>query len=264
LHPGFSGALERFSAWPAPEDYAELATCVPRAPQARLPRFVTEDRAAVRAIGGYEQHVARLGAVPTRPGHWHDFFNMAVWAHFPALRWALNALHVDPDPGPIDPRNARAPAQNAAATFDETGMIVLSTSHTVLEEVRALRFKRTFWDLRAEALETSQFWVVGHGLLESLLNPRPGLVARAVLLHVSSLPARVEGEALRFELDALVAGRIRHWRNERPILDPIPVLAIPGFSDNDSADFYDDQRNLRFVPISRRPSERAREPHEPR
>jgi hypothetical protein len=254
LHPRFLRAVERFKEWPAPEHYGALAEQVPRAPGVRLPGFVTENREALRAQGGYEQHVARLDAVPTRSAHWHDFFNMAVWAHFPQLRRALNSLHVDPQAGPIDPRNGRAPAQNLAATFDESGLLVLSTSHAVLEELRGLRFKRAFWELRAEVLATTRFWAVGHGMLEALLSPRPGLVARGLLLHVPSLPPSHESDALRFEIDARVSAGIHGWRSARPVLDPLPVLAIPGFSDNDAADFYEDARNIRFVPVSRRPS----------
>ena len=252
LHPRFLNAVERFATWPTPEQYDQLAAQVPRVPGA-LPHFVTENRTALRAVGGYERHVERLSAVPTRPGHWHDFFNMAVWAHFPALRWALNALHVDPNAGPIDARNGRAPAQNSAASFDESGMIVLSTSRAVLEELRALRFRHAFWELRAEVLETTRFWVVGHGLLESLLAPRPGFIARSVQIQLPALPTENPSDELRFEVDALIAAHVRAWRTARPVLDPVPVLAIPGFSDNDSADFYDDLRNIRFVPISRRP-----------
>jgi len=218
---------------------------------------VTESREALRAIGGYEQHVAKLGAVPSRPEHWHDFFNMVVWAHFPKLRWALNALHVDPKAGPIDPRNGRAPAQNSAATFDESGILVLSTSRAVLDELQALHFKSAFWEHRARLLETTRFWVVGHGMLESLLNPRPGLVARGLLMQVPVLPTTEDSDSFRFEIDARVAASIQAWPAARPVLDPIPVLAIPGYSDNDHAEFYADARNVRFEPISRRPSARA-------
>lgn len=207
------------------------------------------------AWGATKQHVAQFGAVPTRPGHFHDFFNMAVWAHFPKLRWALNSLHVDPRVGPKDPRNGRAPAQNLAATFDEAGMIVVSTSRGVLEELRALRFKRAFWERRKELLSSTRFWIVGHGLLESLLVPHPGLTARSLLLHVPSLPSHEQAacDALRFELDDATAARIHAWRSARAVLDPVPVLAIPGYGDNDFPGFYEDLRNIRFVPISRRP-----------
>jgi len=256
FHPRFLEALAGFAHWPTPEQYDELAAKVARASDVQVPRFVTEDRATLRQVGGYEQHVAQLRAVPTRPGHWHDFFNMAVWAHFPKLRWALNALHIDPACGAVDPRNGRAPAQNVAATFDEAGMVVLSTSRAVLDELRALHFKRAFWDHRDELLATTRFWVVGHGMLESLLTPHSNLSVRSLLVQVPALPPRAAqgNDELRWEIDQLVAKRIQAWRGVRTVLDPIPVLAIPGFSDNDAPEFYEDMRNIRFDPISRRPA----------
>jgi len=255
LHPRFLRRLEGFADWPTPEQYDELAQAVPRAQGVQLPRFVTESRDALRRVGGYEQHVARLCAVPSRPEHWHDFFNMSVWAHFPELRWALNALHVDPTVGPKDPRNGRAPAQNVAATFDEAGMLVVSTSRKVLEALRALHFKRAFWEMREELRATTRFWVVGHGLLESLLTPHPGLAARSLLLYVPTLREPEQDDELRYEIDRAAAARIHAFRDARTVLDPIPVLAIPGYSDNGSADFYDDLCNIRFEPHSRRPSD---------
>jgi len=259
FHPQFLRALAPFASWPSPEQYDELALSVPCASDVQLPRFVSERRHTVREVGGYEQHVAQLRAVPTRPGHWHDFFNMAVWAHFPKLRWALNSLHVDPALGPKDPRNGRAPAQNLAATFDEAGMLVLGTNRAILEELRELRFKRAFWERREQLLSTTRFWIVGHGMLESLLTPHAGLTARSLQLEVPSLPSFAEdqraSDALRFEVDAQVAARVHGWRNGRTVLDPVPVLAIPGYSENGSLGFYEDMRNIRFDPISRRPPE---------
>jgi hypothetical protein len=114
LHPQFLAALAQFPDWPRPEQYNELARQVPQCAHesdSELPRFVAQDRKMLEQMGGYEQHVARLRQVPTRPSNWHDFFNMAVWAHFPRLRWALNALHVDDQIGPKDPRNGRAAPQ---------------------------------------------------------------------------------------------------------------------------------------------------------
>lgn len=257
LHPRLREALERFGDWPTPEAYDELAAQVPRATDARLPRFVTQSRDALERAGGYEQHVATLRAVPTRPRNWHDFFNMVVWAHFPKLRWALNSLHVDPEVGPKDPRNGRAPAQNLAATFDESGILVVSTSQELLADLRELRFKRLFWERRAELLRTTRFWLVGHGSLESLLAPHPGLAAKGLLLHVPSLPAPDGWDALRFELDATAAAHVEAWRTARSVLDPVPLSGIPGFWDNDFAEFYDDASHFRFERRSRRPGAEA-------
>ncbi len=246
FHPAFRAATAALSSWPEPEQYAALADVVPRAATVELPRFVRQDRAALDQAGGYERHVARLRAVPTRPQHWHDFFNMAVWAHFPAVRWALNALHVDATLGPKDPRNGRAPAQNVVAQFDESGMIVTSSSQGLLDDLRALRFKRVFWERRAELLETTQFWLIGHGSLESLLAPHLGLAAKAILLDVPANSAQHDQDALRQAIDARAGSLIQTWRAGAPVLDPIPVLGIPGYCENDSAELYDDARYFRF------------------
>jgi hypothetical protein len=252
LHPSFVNGVEQLSDWPAPEHYDELAARVPREAQVELPRFVSQQHAALREAGGYEQHVAQRRAVPTRPRHWHDFFNMAVWAHFPALRWALNGLHVAPGAAPRDPGNGRTKAQNLATSFDEAGMLVVSESRAVLEGLRAVRFKHVFWEQRAELEHSTRFWIVGHGLLESLLTPHPHLVARSLLLHLPEHQRKTNDE-LRFQVDQLVAAHIDGWRQARTLFDPIPVCAIPGYADNDSADFYDDRSRLPFDPISRRP-----------
>ena len=252
LHPRFVRCLQRLSSFPSPEEYDELAAQVPRASNVEVPRFVSQHREAVKQAGGYEQHVARHRAVPTRPGSWHDFFNMVVWAHFPALRWALNSLHVEPGAAPRDPRNGRAPAQNLAASFDETGMLVVSRSRSVLEGLRGLHFKRVFWEQRAELAPTTRFFIVGHGLLESLLSPHPRLLARSSFIHLPESTA-LDDDELRQRCDAWVAAKIQGWRQEKPLFDPIPVCAIPGFADNESAAFYDDRQRLPFDPVSRRP-----------
>lgn len=251
FHPRFLSAIEHLSALPPVEHYDALAASVPQAPGVELPRFVTESREAVRRAGGYEAHVARYRAVPTRPGHFHDFFNLCVWAHFPKTRWALNSLHVDA-PGEKDPRNGRTPAQNLAATFDEAGMLVLGSSSELLEELRELRFKQVFWERRAELLATTRFWLVGHGMLESLLEPHPGLTARSVLLHLPERNVTLPSDDLRFEADAVAAARVDGWRAARAVLDPIPVLGVPGYCDNGTAAFYDDRHNIPFDPCSRR------------
>jgi hypothetical protein len=247
LHAQLAQRLRSFRSWPEPEHYDALAQSVPRpglAERESLPRFVAQDRAVVARAGGYEQHVLLRRAVPTRAHDWHDFFNMVVWAHFPRLRWALNAVHTDRSHGRADPRNGRTHAQSVAAQLDESGMIVVSSSASLLQDLRALRFKRAFWERRAELLRTTRFWVVGHGTLESLLAPHLGLACKAILLEVAAPPG--DDDAARHELDARVATLIHGWPSAPPRLDPVPVLGIPGHADNARPDFYDDPRYFRF------------------
>jgi hypothetical protein len=252
FHPQFTSAVRCLTAWPKPEQYDALASQVPQATGdaacgvAELPRFVAQDRQALQHLGGYEQHVARLHAVPTRERSWHDYFNMAVWAHFPRLRWALNAVHVDDTLGPIDPRNGRAPPQNVAAQFDESGIIVVSSAPELLTELGALRFKHVFWERRQALLATTRFWIVGHGMLESLLTPHRGLSAKAVLIELPRAPGAYDADELRCQIDAQVASQIYAWRTGAPVLAPLPVLGIPDYAENAAPDFYDDARYFRF------------------
>jgi hypothetical protein len=247
LHPRFLQATAPLTSWPAPRHYDELAGLVPSGAGVALPRFVAQDREALRRAGGYERHVAQYRAVPTRERSWHDFFNMAVWAHFPRVRWALNSIHVDGSLGPIDRRNGRAPEQNVASQLDESGIIVLSSSPGLLSALRALRFKEVFWERRDELLATTRFWIVGHGTLESLLTPHLGLASKAVLLDLPRPPASYDTDTLRVATDERVAAIIHSWRGRAPVLDPLPLLGIPGFADNAHPDFYDDVRYFRFA-----------------
>jgi hypothetical protein len=231
-----------------PEHYDALARLVPPGDGVALPRFVAQDREALRRSGGYEQHVAQSRAVPTRERSWHDFFNMAVWAHFPRVRWALNAIHVDRGLGPVDPRNGRAPAQNVASQLDESGIIVASSSPELLSALHELRFKYVFWQRRAELLATTRVWIVGHGSLESLLTPHLGLASKAVLLDLPRPPASYDDDdALRIATDERVAALVSGWRTNVPLLDPVPLLGLPGFADNSAPEFYDDSRYFRFA-----------------
>ncbi len=247
LDPRFLQATARLTSWLAPEHYDELAALVPIGAGVDLPRFVAQDREALRRAGGYEQHVAQYRAVPTRERSWHDFFNMAVWAHFPRVRWALNSIHVDQTLGPIDRRNGRAPEQNVASQLDESGIIVASSSRELLSALQELRFKDVFWQRRDELLATTRFWIVGHGTLESLLTPHLGLASKAVLLDLPHPPASYAADTLRVATDERVAAIVHSWRGRVPVLDPIPLLGIPGYADNAHPEFYDDARYFRFA-----------------
>jgi hypothetical protein len=93
---------------------------------------------------------------------------------------------------------------------------------------------------------TTQFWIVGHGTLESLLTPHLGLASKALLLELPSAPGSYDPDELRCAVDRRVAELIGAWRGRAPVLDPIPLLGIPDYADNAAAEFYDDARYFRF------------------
>ena len=243
--PEFKALVRRFGDWPPVEGYDQFVSAVLGRPfgsgeQRQYPRFGAFDRRRVREAGGYEAYVARYRVVPTRPKNWHDFFNMATWAHFPRLRWALNAVHVAAVQAEADPRNGRTPAQNRAAHFDESGMVVLSSDTGVLGDLKEMKFKRVFWERRATLAQTTRFVLVGHGSMESLLTPHLGLAAKALLVHDAHIAER--NESLCEFVDQLASARVAKWPQRLEPLYPIPMLGIPEWHSNDCEPLYDDSR----------------------
>ena len=162
----------------------------------------------------YEAFVARTGQVPTRDNA-HDFFNGLVWLHHPELKTRLNAWHaltLQTD----GVQGSRGPLRDAATVFDENGAVL----HAPKELVSALvdrDWPRLFITLRPLWRE-ARLMIVGHALLEKLLQPRKPHCAHVLLAEPIEAP----------ELAA------------KPFL-PLPVLGVPGWcAANELANFYED------------------------
>lgn len=180
--------------------------------------------------GGYEQHIAATGRVPTRDNA-HDLFNGLVWLRCPAFKAALNRAHVQAPPAPP---GRRGPLRDALTLLDESGLL-LAAPAALQQALRAQDWRRLFITGR-ELWPQAQALVVGHALLEKLLAPRKPLCARVLLvddIEAPRLPA------------ALAPGD----------LPPLPVLGIPGWwPPNEVADFYADDRVFRPKRLASAPS----------
>jgi len=67
-----------------------------------------------------------------------------------------------------------------------------------------------------------------------------------VLLELPrGLDTRADGELCE-RVDTLVAASVRGWRAATPVLSPLPLLGVPGYADNSSASFYDDDGYFRI------------------
>ena len=165
----------------------------------------------------YESFVARTMCVPTRE-NLHDFFNGLVWLRYPALKRRVNLAH------------AREIAQHAVAAtrgalrdrltlFDENGALLDAPP----ELLRALH-QRDWHELfigQRPLWRQARLTIVGHSLLEKLVQPR-----KAITAHVW-LGSAEPGSKL---LDPA----------SRPFA-PLPVLGVPGWwPGNEDPSFYDD------------------------
>lgn len=212
-------------------------------------RFVAPSGARARERVPYELRIARTGEVETRPGSWHDLFNALAWITFPRTKARLNAQHAA-----ILARGGerealrRGPERDALTLFDESGVLVATSSRELAGLALAHEWKALFWTRRGELAARMEFLAFGHALHEKALDPYPGLVARTVFVPVDdghfALPqaARVE------RVDALAAAHFAipaSFASPRA-MPPLPILGVPGWHpDNAREAYYDDAAHFR-------------------
>jgi Protein of unknown function (DUF3025) len=188
----------------------------------------------------YEERIFRAGEVATRPGSWHDLFNALAWLAFPRTKAVLNRLHHDElarrGDGP-----ARGTARDVATLFDEGGMVVACAVPELGRLLHEFRWKRLFWERRAEVARSMRFLVFGHAILEHSLAPFKGVTAKALVLDVPN--ESLDDPALVGSLDARAVGHFARAESlaSTQSLQPLPVLGIPGWTpENEDPAFYDD------------------------
>ena len=176
----------------------------------------------------YELGIARSGTIPTRENNLHDLMNALVWMRFPRLKSALNLQHCLALTRKPEELRQRGRQRDQLTLLDESGMIVVSSSHELLELLRLRDWLGLFWHRRPDVISHMRFIIVGHGLLEKCLAPFPAMTAKCLLLcsNASDLGA----------LDGLAAASIRddEWLD----LPPLPVQGVPGWDENESRAYY--------------------------
>lgn len=170
---------------------------------------------------GYEQHIAATGRVPTRDNA-HDLFNGLVWLRCPGLKAALNAAHIAAPPAPP---GRRGPLRDALTLLDESGLLLAAPP--ALQAALREQDWATLFTRHRPLWQEARLLVVGHALLEKLLQPRKPLCARVLLVE------DVEAPALPPHLSPAA-------------LPPLPLLGVPGWwPPNASPDFYADAHVFR-------------------
>jgi hypothetical protein len=205
---------------------------------AAAPQFVPAHEQGTQA---YETFIAHTGQVPTRD-NLHDFFNALVWLRFPALKRRLNALHAAEiaRDGVTDRRGA---VRDALTLFDENGAL-LCAPPALTEPLRRREWSELFVAGRGLWSE-AQLVIVGHALLEKLVQPR-----KASTAHVWFAPQSWGAGADDAVPDVDPCS---------PADAPLPVLGVPHWwPANQAPEFYADPavfrpaENLRSTNSARR------------
>jgi len=210
----------------------------------------------------YEQHIFQTGEVSTRANHWHDLFNALVWCRFTGLKSAMNAAHCaqiglrhvdvrrgDVRHGDLRHGTGRGPRRDALTLFDESGVMVVSTSKSFLNALAARDWNEVFLQQKSVWDEEVLVFVCGHTLLAKFLRPYKALTAHALLLHIDEDLARLPREAVLQSLDGGLARALAEGRmiESTGSLSPLPLMGIPGWwpEAEQDASFYADRQVFR-------------------
>lgn len=208
----------------------------------------------------YEIRVYERGELECRERNWHDLFNALVWLAYPLGKAALNARHHAA--WAADSGAGRGAVRDALTLFDESGLVVLSAQPELLQLIRDFRWKPLFWEQREAVMAGMRFLPFGHALCEKMLSPYRGLTGHGLLLEVEAGWFDLPADELLRSVDLQLAKKIK---DERFLLttrqlDPVPVLGVPGWcEDNRRAGYYDDSGYFRPGRSSRRAGDRNRE-----
>lgn len=206
----------------------------------------------------YEQFIAEEGNICTRD-NLHDLFNGIIWLNFPKTKAVLNQLHM------LDIANngiqqQRSALRHALTLFDENGGIVVSSELSILQALQAFDWQTALfinhkqWQNFADnTTSTTQFFPFGHALLEKLVSPRKAICSHSLLLQVPESWFTQTTTEQRAFLDDFLS----QWLLDLTLIDgklpadsaiifnskifqPLPVLGIPHFAENQTLDFYKD------------------------
>jgi len=180
----------------------------------------------------YEIQVFETGRIATRADNPHDWFNALAWLAFPRTKARMNAMHA----AHIPREGARrGPLRDLLTVFDEGGVLVTCADEELVRLVREFRWKDLFWKHRSRVREAMRLAVLGHAAMEKALEPWPGITCKALFVD--------PGRSLDEQATEWLARLPAHARPRD--LAPLPVFGYPGWAENDSAAFYDDERYFR-------------------
>ncbi len=188
----------------------------------------------------YEAYISATGQVPTRD-NLHDFFNALVWLSFPLIKRQLNALQA----AEIERVGAklRGRLRDAATLFDENAALVVlrdgASGRALAQALRERRWHDAFIGQRTAFETDCRILLFGHALMEKLATPYKAITAHAWLLTATSDFFDLPLAAQTAWIDATVARQLSSDLTPSS-LTPLPVMGVPGWSEQQNAAFYMD------------------------
>ncbi len=242
-HPAYAPYQHEIAALALDRGFPGLNTLNTLADQRRLVnandlplRFTAPDRHL--SARDYEHNILQSGCIPTRIDNWHDVMNALVWLRFPQFKAALNAAHgkaMASETGTL-----RGRRRDALTVLDESGVWVIAEDASLNALLAQRQWRTLFCEQRAALVGHMQFVVVGHALLEKMLQPYPALTGKCLLLEtpdliLSAIPLNQIQTQAKLALDRLITP---------DILVPLPLLGIPGWDERNAHPGYYDNATI--------------------
>lgn len=187
----------------------------------------------------YESFIANTGKIPTRD-NFHDLLNGIIWLNFPKTKVMFNQLHHQTI-AKQGISNARGDLRNTLTLFDENGGVLISSSSKILQALQQFDWQTAFLQ---HDWQHTQFFAVGHALLEKLIEPRKNITAHCVLIQVDDDWFAQNVEQQRQQLDNFLAQFFLQSDLFPKMFQPVPVLGLPNYCQQD-VDFYADKSVFR-------------------
>ncbi len=221
-------------------------------PQEQLPKAVA-----------YETFIQTHAQVPTRE-HMHDFFNAMSWCRWPQTKALISRLQgqaidrqlssppqaqaLGPGPGELSaPPPPRGLLRDSLTLIDESG-VFLSCTDAMWQALCEHRWTDLFVTERA-AWAQCHVHLVGHALLEKLMNPYKSITAQVLRVSSPLGPVSMGTVLSDQELwdasvkDALT--RALQIESREPLrvkpFEVLPLMGIPGWAHaQDASGYYED------------------------
>lgn len=212
-------------------------------------RFVAQE--ALPEGMAYESFIADTGNVPTRD-NLHDLFNGSIWLTFPKSKALLNRYQAQEiDRAGISGRRGRI--RDTITVFDENGAVLVTSVPAIGEALASFDWQhclvqpRDSWDnpfVPADSASAAVY-IVGHALLEQLVEPRKPLCAHTLIINVDPSFFSLSAPERLAYLDELLLQRLSTLLADETVtpraLSPLPILGVPHYwSDNADPEFYND------------------------
>lgn len=206
----------------------------------------------------YESHIGQYHKIPTRD-NLHDWFGACVWSVFPKTKSLLNAKHLT-HMNDDTTANKRNRVRDTITVFDENGAVLVvaddDIGHAIGQGLGDFNWQtclidnRQYWANDGKTCDEYHFddkkakvFIFGHALLEQLIHPYKSLCSHALVIKTDSSFFKKPLNEQLIILDDDLSDYLTHFLKEGATprqLNPLPILGVPYFWDNQNTDFYHD------------------------